>query len=115
MWLTLSGVLLGAYLIGSIPTAYLATLFLRGDDIRQLGDRNSGAANVFRNVGPAAGIAVGVIDIVKGAVPVILAIMALDSNRAEMIAGALVVVGHNWPILLRFRGGQHSHVYGRCV
>ena len=106
MWLTLSGVLLGAYLIGSIPTAYLATLFLRGDDIRQLGDRNSGAANVFRNVGPAAGIAVGVIDIVKGAVAVILAIVALDSNRAEMVAGALVVVGHNWPILLRFRGGR---------
>ena len=106
MWLSRSGVLLGAYLIGSIPTAYLATLFLRGDDIRQLGDRNSGAANVFRNVGPKAGLAVGVIDILKGALAVILSIVALDSNRAEMVAGALVVVGHNWPILLRFRGGR---------
>ena len=73
IWLSRSGVLLGAYLIGGIPTAYLATRFLRGDDIRQLGDRNSGAANVFRNVGPKAGLAVGVIDIVKGAVAVILA------------------------------------------
>ena len=106
MWLSRSGVLLGAYLIGSIPTAYLVTLFLKGDDIRQLGDRNSGAANVFRNVGPKAGLAVGVIDIVKGAVAVILAIVALDSNRSEMVAGVLVVVGHNWPILLRFRGGR---------
>lgn len=106
IWLSRSGVLLGAYLIGGIPTAYLATRFLRGDDIRQLGDRNSGAANVFRNVGPKAGLAVGVIDIVKGAVAVILAIAVLDSTRAEMVAGVLVVMGHNWPILLRFRGGR---------
>ena len=54
-------VFLAAYLIGGIPTAYLAGRILMGRDIRDLGDRNVGAANVFRNVGPRAGLAVGAI------------------------------------------------------
>ena len=66
--LTWVGAALLAYVIGSIPTAYLVTRYIMGRDIRGLGDYNSGAANVFRSVGPRAGLGVGGIDIVKGAV-----------------------------------------------
>ena len=98
--------LLASYLIGGIPTAYLAARIIRGVDIRELGDRNAGAANVFRNIGPRIGLAVGAIDIAKGAVPVLLARLAMDSLAAEMISGVLVIAGHNWPIYLRLRGGR---------
>jgi len=98
--------LLASYLIGGIPTAYLAGRILRGVDIREMGDHNAGAANVFRNIGPRAGMAVGAIDIAKGAATVLIAKLALDSLTAEMISGVLVIAGHNWPIYLRLRGGR---------
>ena len=53
---------------------------LKGQDIRQLGDRNVGAANVYRSVGPRAGLAVGIIDIAKGAVAVLLVKALVDST-----------------------------------
>ena len=99
-------VFLAAYLIGGIPTAYLAGRILMGRDIRDLGDRNVGAANVFRNVGPRAGLAVGAFDIAKGGFVVVLARLALDSDAAGMVSGVLVVAGHNWPVFLRLRGGR---------
>lgn len=104
--MTWTGVFLAAYFIGGIPTAYLAARLIKGADIRRLGDRNPGAANVFRNVGTKAGIAVGAVDIAKGAAAVILAKALLDSTAAEMISGGLAVAGHNWPVHLQFRGGR---------
>ena len=103
IWISL---LLASYFIGGIPTAYITARIIRGEDIRELGDHNAGAANVFRNIGPWAGLTVGVIDIAKGAVPVLPAKVALDSPTAEMISGVLVIAGHNWPIFLRLRGGR---------
>ena len=55
-------VLVLCYLLGSIPTAYIASRLLKGRDIRQMGDTNMGAANAFRQIGAASGITVGVID-----------------------------------------------------
>lgn len=95
-----------SYLIGGIPTAYLATRLLIGRDIRQLGDQNSGAANVFRNVSPKAGLAVGAIDILKGAVAVVLVQSLVDSTALAMTAGVAVLAGHNWPVHLGLRGGR---------
>lgn len=102
-WITLA---LTAYLIGSIPSAYLVTRLLKGQDIRRLGDGNAGAANVFRTVGSRAGLAVGIVDISKGAAAVFLARGILHSANAEMIAGVAVVAGHIWPVHLRLRGGR---------
>jgi glycerol-3-phosphate acyltransferase PlsY len=106
LWVSWTGVFLAAYLIGGIPTAYLAARWIKGADIRQLGDLNAGAANVYRNVGHKAGIAVGAVDIAKGAAAVILAKTILDSTTAGMISGGLVIAGHNWPVYLQFRGGR---------
>ena len=100
------GLVLISYFIGSVPTAYLATRFLKGQDIRQLGDRNVGAANVYRSVGPRAGLAVGIIDIAKGAMAVLLVKGLVDSTALEMAAGVAALAGHNWPVHLGLRGGR---------
>jgi len=94
------------YAIGSLPTAYLFTRYILGQDIWQIGDFNSGAANVFRNVGAKAGVAVGAIDIIKGALVIVLAMVLVDDTRMEMMAGAAALAGHNLPVHLRFRGGR---------
>ena len=103
IWVSL---IVASYLIGGIPTAYIATHLLTGRDIRQLGDRNSGAANVFRNVDPKAGMLVGTVDIVKGAAVIVLVRGLVDSTALEMLAGVTVLAGHNWPVHLRLRGGR---------
>ena len=94
------------YAIGSLPTAYLFTRYILGQDIRQIGDFNSGAANVFRNVGAKAGVAVGAIDMIKGALVILLAIVLVDDTGMEMMAGAAALAGHNFPVHLKFRGGR---------
>lgn len=104
--MTWIGLGLLSYAIGGIPTAYLFTRFILGQDIRQMGDFNSGAANVFRNVGTKAGIAVGAIDIIKGAVVIVLAKLLVDDVGMEMMAGGAALAGHNFPIHLKFRGGR---------
>ena len=100
------GLVLTSYFIGSVPTAYLATRLLKGQDIRQLGDRNVGAANVYRSVGSAAGLAVGIIDIAKGAMAVLLVKGLVDNTSLEMAAGVAALAGHNWPVHLGLRGGR---------
>ncbi|HEU0020944.1 MAG TPA: glycerol-3-phosphate acyltransferase, partial [Dehalococcoidia bacterium] len=87
-----------AYLIGAIPTAYLAVRWLRGQDVRNLGDGNAGAANAARILGIRGGLVVGTVDIGKGLAVVLLAQGLLDSLVAGMIAGFLVIIGHAWPI-----------------
>jgi acyl phosphate:glycerol-3-phosphate acyltransferase len=104
--LTWTGAALVSYLIGIIPTAYLAARWFKGQDIRQVGDGNAGAANVARIMGARVGIAVGVVDIAKGLVAVLLTRWLLESTVAEMIAGVAVIAGHNWPVYLQGRGGR---------
>ena len=98
------------YAIGSLPTAYLFTRYILGQDIWQIGDFNSGAANVFRNVGAKAGVAVGAIDIIKGALVIVLAMVLVDDTGMEMMAGAAALAGHNFPVHLRFRGGRGAAI-----
>ena len=94
------------YAIGSLPTAYLFTRYILAQDIRDIGDNNSGAANVFRNVGAKAGVVVGAIDIIKGSVVIVLAKVLVDDTGMEMMAGAAALAGHNFPVHLKFRGGR---------
>jgi glycerol-3-phosphate acyltransferase PlsY len=104
--LTWAGLGILSYAIGSLPTAYLFTRYILGQDIRQMGDLNSGAANVFRNVAAKAGVAVGAIDIIKGGVVVVLAMVLVDDTYMEMMAGGAALAGHNFPVHLKFRGGR---------
>jgi len=98
-------VILG-YLLGSIPTAYIAGRLLKGKDIRQLGDGNAGARNAFHELGHKTGIAIFFIDGAKGATAILVAQAANMSQPIILLTGAAAVIGHNWPIFLGFRGGR---------
>jgi len=95
-----------SYLLGSIPTAYLAGRIALKRDIRRMGDRNAGAANAYRELSPLAGIIVGIIDAVKGTAVILIAMAADMPQLAVLAAGLAAVIGHNWPVLLGFRGGR---------
>ena len=99
-------VVITGYLLGSIPSAYVAGRLTRGVDIRELGDGNMGAANAWRELGPRAGIAVGIVDVGKGALTVLIANAVGISLLMVLVAGLAAVAGHNWPLFLRFRGGR---------
>lgn len=94
-----------AYLLGSIPFAYLISK-LKGIDIRQVGDRNVGSVNVLRHVGLMAGIITLVADIGKGALSAVVARALGEEWLLWYLAGGAAVAGHNWPVFLRFRGGR---------
>lgn len=98
--------IIGAYLMGSIPTAYLVGRLRKSIDIREVGTRNMGAMNVFYTVGVAYGVLVLAVDIAKGAGAVLLA-RGLDTPvEVQLIAGGVAVIGHAFPIFLKFRGGK---------
>ncbi len=99
-----------AYLIGAIPTAWLFARFTLGSDIRSIGDNNSGAANVYREIGPRAGLACGALDIIKGGVAVIVVGVITSNSGIQMFAGICALAGHVWPVYLRFRGGRGAAV-----
>ncbi len=99
-------VLVLCYLLGSIPTAFIASRLMKGRDIRLMGDANMGAANAFRQIGAASGITVGVIDASKGALAVLICRVAGLSEAMVLIGGFVAVLGHNFPVFLGFRGGR---------
>ena len=96
--------LLAAYLVGSVPAAYLVAR-ARGFDILSIGTGNPGAANVFRSVGRGAGAVVFIADVLKAALPVALARGLGASEWVALAVGLAALAGHWYPVLLRFRGG----------
>ena len=92
------------YLMGSVPFAYLVAR-LHGVDVFRVGTGNPGAANVFRTISRKAGVLVLVGDAAKVVVPVLLARWADLSPWAALAVGVAAMVGHWYPVLLRFRGG----------
>jgi len=95
-----------AYLLGAIPFAYLFTRWITGQDIRTLGNRNAGAANVFRAVGRPTGVLVFLLDIGKGAAAVGLMRAAGLGGWWPLAGGVAAVLGHCFPIYLGFHGGR---------
>jgi len=104
-----------AYLLGSIPSAYIITRLATSKDIRQLGGGNVGARNVFREVGLGPAIIVGIFDVGKGAAAVVIAswilgwpqMLTVDAPMLfVLLAGLAAVAGHMWSIYLKFNGGN---------
>ncbi|NET03248.1 MAG: glycerol-3-phosphate 1-O-acyltransferase PlsY [Symploca sp. SIO2B6] len=119
MWLDLSVtalLLITAYLLGSIPTGYLAALWLKGIDIREYGSGSTGATNVLRTVGKVPAVVVLLVDAFKGvaAIALIKGLYALDLTtipagwQAWLVAGAglAAILGHSKSIWLSFTGGK---------
>ena len=92
------------YLMGSVPFAFLVAR-MYGVNVFQTGTGNPGAANVFRTISRRAGVMVLVGDTAKGLAPVLLAQLAGVSPWAALAVGLAAMVGHWYPIFLRFRGG----------
>src|SRR5471030_3077820 len=99
-------VVLAGYLIGSIPFALLLSRRWGVGDLRRVGSGNLGAANVLRASGVTAGVLVALLDIAKGALSVTLARYISDQSAAPAAAGLAAIVGHIYPVWLRFRGGK---------
>jgi glycerol-3-phosphate acyltransferase PlsY len=98
-------VLAAAYLLGSVPFSYLVAR-RKGVDVRRVGSGNVGATNVMRNVSVAAGLIAFLLDAAKGAVAVVLARLLEPSGPLPVLAGVMAVLGHMYPVWLRFRGGK---------
>lgn len=111
--LTLTGVLLGGYLLGSIPFGYVAGK-IRGIDIRRFGSGNIGATNVVRVLGKRYGYSVFVLDVLKGFGAVKISMSIATDARLEwaspeifgIFAAIASVIGHSFPVWLKFRGGK---------
>lgn len=94
-----------AYLLGSIPWAYIITRFSTDQDIRELGSKNPGAFNVMREVGLKEAASVTILDIVKGSLAIFLIPALLQVPEPFFLAtGVAAVAGHVWPVFLRFKG-----------
>lgn len=112
-------IIVQSYLIGAIPFALVIGKWFYGVDVRSLGSGNLGSTNVYRNLGWKAGLAVQLLDIAKGLVPVLLVASFFDtqmpfenhtpfedSTVVRLIAGITAVVGHIWSVFAGFRGGK---------
>ncbi len=99
--------LVASYLVGAIPTSYLAGRLFRGIDLREHGSKNLGATNVYRTLGWKYAVPVGLVDVAKGAVPVL--VFAPQVSASELFAlacGIAAIVGHVFSVFVRFRGGK---------
>ena len=100
------------YLLGSIPFGYLIVKATRGADIRETGSGGTGATNVSRRAGKLAGLATLLLDAAKGAAAVLIAKSFLDTSTNAYLhwwvalAALAVMLGHMFPVWLRFRGGK---------
>ena len=97
---------LAAYVLGSVPTAYIVVRAVNGEDIRDVGSHNVGALNAYRRVGAWAGLTVLLVDAAKGVLAVTVPRLLGVDDWALFITTPLVVAGHNWPVFLNFRGGK---------
>ena len=108
MPLSIAVSIIASYLIGAIPTGYLAGRILKNIDIREHGSKNMGATNVMRTLGKGPGMVVLLIDILKGILPILIFANAFDLHQPEVLValGVCSVIGHNWTVFLGFKGGK---------
>ena len=97
---------IGAYLLGSVPASYLVARMFRGLDLRQYGTGQVGGGNLWRMTSWRLGLPAGIFDSCKGMVMVWAAQAAGLTVAQQLAIGSAAIIGHNWPIFLRFSGGR---------
>lgn len=104
--LLIAALLIGAYLAGSIPFSYLVAR-ARGVDLRKVGSGNIGGANVWRACGFGPFVVAVALDILKGYLPTLLGLRLFAASPiAVLLVGIAAILGHTFPIFLRFKGGK---------
>ena len=110
MAIELAGLYLFSYLIGSIPTAYLVGRLVQNVDIRNYGSGNVGGSNLSHHLGKRWTVPQSILDIlIKGSVPIWIGLYGLGLDRTTpllVVAPLLAILGHNWSVYLKFRGGR---------
>lgn len=94
-----------SYFIGNFSSAYVLGKVFKKKDIRNFGSGNAGATNALRVFGKAVGILAFILDILKGILAVYIGGLIMG-DRGKLIAAVFVVLGHDWPIILKFKGGK---------
>jgi len=104
-WIKFVLLVIASYLLGSIPSSYLAARS-RGIDLRKQGTQQVGGGNLWRTTSRKLGLFVGIFDLFKGMLMILIAwSLGLDAGL-QFAVGLAAVVGHNWPVFLRFHGGR---------
>ena len=99
--------LLASYFLGAVPTSYLLTRFFAGIDLRQHGSGNLGATNLYRVLGWKYAIPAALVDIAKGAIPVLVfAPQVSDSQLFALACGVAAIIGHVFSVFVGFKGGK---------
>ncbi len=99
-----------AYLLGSVSPSYLLVRLTTGQDVRQLRSHNAGTLNTYHRLGIAGGLTVLILDAGKGAAAVLVPGLLGAPEWTVFATAPLVLVGHNWPVFLKFRGGKGAAV-----
>jgi glycerol-3-phosphate acyltransferase PlsY len=102
----IAGIVVLAYLIGSIPFSFLIVKLVAHEDVRRVGSGNVGATNAMRAAGKAAGVAALLLDVAKGVAAVLIARRLGAAPGVVGAAAVAVVLGHCYPVWLGFRGGK---------
>lgn len=97
--------IIGSYLIGCFSSAYIIGKLFKKIDIRKFGSGNVGSTNALRVMGAKLGILTFLLDILKGVIAVFLGRFILG-DIGGVVAGLFVVIGHNWPVFIGFKGGK---------
>ena len=105
-WLVITALAVGAYLLGSVPTAYLVVRLVKGVDIRKAGSGNVGALNTYHVLGFGPAMVVLLADTAKGVLAVGIPWLVGADYWVIFASTPSVVIGHNWPAFLGFRGGR---------
>ena len=98
--------LLISYLLGSLPSGYLAGKWLSKIDLREIGSGSTGATNVLRHVGKKAALFVFLIDVFKGMASVLIAKSLNLEDNWQVFTGLFALIGHIWPVWLNWKGGK---------
>jgi glycerol-3-phosphate acyltransferase PlsY len=106
MWWVFPIIALIGYLLGSVPVGLIAGRLVRGVDIRDYGSGKTGFTNALRVLGLRASLPVLVGDVAKGALAVLIARLLSDDAYVQAVGGLAALIGHDWPVFARFRGGR---------
>ncbi len=110
---TYLGIIVGSYLIGTINPAHLITKRLRKIDIRKVNSKNAGTSNVAITLGLKWGVVVGILDILKGIIPVLIVRLIFpDNDILWVVSGLSAIVGHIYPFHMGFHGGKGTATFG---
>jgi glycerol-3-phosphate acyltransferase PlsY len=99
--------LVASYMLGAVPTSYIAGRLLRGIDLREHGSKNLGATNLYRVLGWRVAVPVGLFDMAKGLVPVLLFAPQVSTSQIfALVCGLTAMVGHVFSVFVGFKGGK---------